>query len=87
MDINKHTNNVSYIKWVLEAIPFDIRSNYQINEFEIEFRAETFYNEKIISESEKIEDNDQIIFNHQLLDKESKIIALAKTQINKKTFI
>jgi medium-chain acyl-[acyl-carrier-protein] hydrolase len=83
IDIVKHTNNVSYIKWALESIPFEIRSNYQIDEFEIEFRVETFYNDKIISESEKIEDDEKIIFNHQLLNKENNIIALAKTQISK----
>ena len=83
IDINKHTNNVNYIKWALEAIPFDVRNDKKINEFEIEFRSETFYNEKIISESEKIEEDGKIIFKHQLLNKEDNIIALAKTQIMK----
>ncbi len=81
IDINKHTNNVSYINWVLESIPFDVRNNYQISEFEIEFRAETFYNEKVISESEEIKNTNSIIFNNQLLNKDNNIIALAKTQV------
>ncbi len=83
IDINNHSNNVSYINWVLESIPFDIRSNKEINEFEIEFRAETFYDDKIISESEKQEFNNNIIFNHQILNKDNNIIALARTQFRK----
>ena len=83
IDIIHHTNNVSYIKWALEAIPFEIRNDYKINEFEIEFKTETFYNDKIISESEMKEEDGKIIFKHQLLNKDNNIITLAKTQIMK----
>jgi medium-chain acyl-[acyl-carrier-protein] hydrolase len=84
IDTNKHTNNVSYIKWALETLPFDLRSESSIKEFDIEFRAETFHGDKIISQCENVPSQEGQMFKHQISDaKDKRILALARTLINK----
>lgn len=49
VDINGHANYLSYIEWILESIPPDVRIEEEIAEMEVHFLSETNFGENIIT--------------------------------------
>lgn len=47
LDYNNHVNNVSYVDWAIISIPEDIRKQYRIKKYSLNFLKECFLNEKI----------------------------------------
>ena len=76
LDINQHVNNVKYIEWSLESVPFEIWRTKVLSELEISFRSETKYGESILIQTERNED----IFLHNVISKNDKrSLALVQT--------
>lgn len=40
LDMNRHVNNVMYVVWAMDAIPFEVTDEYPLKELEINFNAE-----------------------------------------------
>jgi medium-chain acyl-[acyl-carrier-protein] hydrolase len=40
LDMNGHANNISYIDWLLECLPFGLRAGHAVNELELNFLGE-----------------------------------------------
>jgi acyl-ACP thioesterase len=51
VDINSHANYLSFLEWILESIPPEVRIESQIAEMEIHFLREASYGEEILSKS------------------------------------
>jgi len=64
LDINKHVNNVVYISWAVENVPEEILFSLRPAEIEINYRAEAFYGDRIISRTQKLADDH--VYCHQL---------------------
>ena len=47
LDINQHVNNVSFVEWVLESVPAATLNSSVPVEFEINFLAEAFYEDRV----------------------------------------
>ena len=56
VDINGHANYLSYIDWILEAIPPSIRGGRKIAEMEVHFLREVNFGEELQSRGRRIED-------------------------------
>jgi medium-chain acyl-[acyl-carrier-protein] hydrolase len=69
IDVNRHVNNVSFIEWMCEAVPYDILSESFCSELEINFLKEAFYGDTILSFAAPLKDNDRA-FHHALRRKE-----------------
>lgn len=54
LDLNKHVNNVVYFQWALDTLPEEILNNFFVNEFDIVFRNECLLGEKVISQAEEV---------------------------------
>jgi len=76
LDFNNHLSNVTYLKWMLEAIPSDFLLNNKIKNIDILYRAECRLGEIVTSAVQKVEGN---IFIHRLSSSEGKELMLAKT--------
>ena len=76
LDINQHVNNVKYIEWALESVPFDIWKIKILSDLEVSFRSETKYGERIIIQSEQ--DGDDFIHN-VISEDDQRDLALLKT--------
>ncbi len=66
LDVNMHTNNVRYLKWATDSYDLDFTLNNTPYSAEINYLAESHYNERIgirISEEKGTEK----IFNHSIL--------------------
>ena len=58
LDVNQHVNNVKYVEWILNTFSLEFQKNYQIKTFEINYRHEIGYNEKVDLESQKAENTE-----------------------------
>jgi medium-chain acyl-[acyl-carrier-protein] hydrolase len=59
LDFNDHTSNVSYVKWLVEAMPLAIHNNHLPTQLDINYRAECYLNEPILIEThQKNKEND-----------------------------
>ena len=67
LDINQHANSVHFIRWALEAVPDEIRSEQRLANLEVQFRAEAKYGDDVVSRIEK----NGLVFNHGLYEKVS----------------
>ena len=56
VDINGHANYLSYIDWILEAVPPAIRDQHQIAEMEVHFLREVNFAEQLESRARRIEE-------------------------------
>jgi acyl-ACP thioesterase len=64
LDINGHVNNVRYIDWILNGLPFDYLKTHALKELEINYLSEASFGDEILVSSEKKEDSD---FFHSLI--------------------
>jgi medium-chain acyl-[acyl-carrier-protein] hydrolase len=51
VDFNQHTSNVSYVKWLVEAMPLAVQNNCFVKELDINYRAECYLDEPIVIET------------------------------------
>jgi medium-chain acyl-[acyl-carrier-protein] hydrolase len=51
LDVNRHANNVSFVEWILEGLPPGIQETAMLTEFEINFMAEVFASDVILTKS------------------------------------
>jgi acyl-ACP thioesterase len=66
LDINLHTNNVTYLKWVNDTYDLGFIMNHFPFTAEINYLAESLYNEEIIIKT-SIERNNNKVYNHSII--------------------
>ena len=73
IDYNNHVNNSNYLEWILETLPLKLENEYFLNEFEILYKQESLYGERIISYSDEGNHlEDRLVFNHKIINKKDK---------------
>ena len=78
LDFNMHLNNTFYVQWMLECLPDEVLKNGKLKSFDITYRQEATWKEKIISEIQQLEDKQ---FLHRLIRaSDEKELAAALTQ-------
>ena len=55
VDINGHANYLSYIDWILESVPPEIRDRHQVAEMEVHFLREVNFAEQLESRARRID--------------------------------
>lgn len=86
LDMNEHVNNIKYTEWILDAIPYAYHRNYVIDEYEINFLAETFLKDSIeaysnIKELEASEDEEVYFVGKRAADSKTAFIVKAKLKL------
>ncbi|NLZ76422.1 MAG: acyl-ACP thioesterase [Spirochaetales bacterium] len=46
-DRNQHINNVSYLSWILEALPAEFRTAYKVGSADVLYRKQTFLEDRL----------------------------------------
>lgn len=81
LDINRHANNVHYIRWALEAVPYEVLTGRQLVGLEVQFRAEAKYGDEIVSRIEQEDGEDGLVIRHGLVERSSgKELALVRSR-------
>lgn len=80
IDFNRHVTSTSYIDWILETLDMDFQKMHDLKEMAIEYRAEAFYGERIISQTSIFREDNSIIGEHKISDRtKTKEHCVAKT--------
>ena len=66
MDPNRHVNNVNYVVWMLETVPTETWRTLHLADVEVSFKAESFYGDEIESVSDRVEEEGETVFRHQV---------------------
>lgn len=81
LDLNRHVNSTIYIKWALETIPQDVLFKQRPAEIEINYRAEAFYGDRILSRTQAGTGGESPQFLHQIVrKKDGKELAVLRTR-------
>jgi medium-chain acyl-[acyl-carrier-protein] hydrolase len=65
LDVNLHTNNVNYLKWVCDSYDLNFILNHLPCSVEINYLAESMFNDEIVIRSSG-EDEDPSVINHSV---------------------
>jgi medium-chain acyl-[acyl-carrier-protein] hydrolase len=64
LDIVNHVNNIQYMRIILDAQPFELRSKYHVKSFEINYIAEALMNDELNILTQSL--NDQHMYLHEI---------------------
>jgi acyl-ACP thioesterase len=83
LDINQHVNNASFVEWLLESIPIRILNTSVLAELEINFMAEAFLEDHILTACHPL-DSQTTSFQHSLIrQQDGQELARARTKWRK----
>jgi len=79
IDIHHHVNNIRYIEWILDSIPREMNRTHQIHTFEINFLAESSYEDVISIQTETFQESPPIFLHRVSREREAKELCRART--------
>lgn len=79
LDVNGHTNNGNYIIWAFETLDFDFHEKHSLKTLDMQFKKETKYNDRIISQLEIIDNKTTL---HRLSNENNEDLCLIQCSWN-----
>ena len=79
IDVHHHVNNIKYIEWVLDSVPLDINRTHRIHTFEINFLAESSYEDVISIQTETLQESPPVFLHRLSREEEGKELCRART--------
>jgi acyl-ACP thioesterase len=79
IDIHHHVNNIKYIEWILDSVPFEMNQTHQIHTFEINFLAESSYEDVISIQTETLQESPPAFLHRVSREGEGKELCRART--------
>jgi len=80
LDLNQHVNSTIYVHWALETVPKEVLFKLRPEKIEINYRAEAFYGDQILSQTQIVAGCETPQFIHQIVRAEDgKELARLKT--------
>jgi medium-chain acyl-[acyl-carrier-protein] hydrolase len=84
LDLNFHVNNVSYIRWALDAVPLPVWQADRLQSLEISFRAESRMDEVVVVRSQQdLEGAETIVRQRLIREADQQDLALVQTRWEK----
>ena len=79
IDIHHHVSNIKYIEWILDSVPLEMNRTHQIHTFEINFLAESSYEDAISIQTETLQESPPAFLHRVLREGEGKELCRART--------
>jgi acyl-ACP thioesterase len=79
IDVHDHVNNIKYIEWILDSVPFEMNRTHQIYTFEVNFLAESSYGDAISVQTETLQDSPPVFLHRVSREEEGKELCRART--------
>ena len=79
LDINQHVNNASYVEWMLEGMPAEVQNAMGLVELEINFLAESFLQDRIITRCSPQDPNNGEFLHSLIREEEGQELVRART--------
>ncbi len=67
LDVNQHVNSTIYILWALETVPDNVLLKLRPYEIEINYRRETFFKDRVMARTQRVNEAVGQAFLHQLV--------------------
>lgn len=83
IDTNMHVNNGKYVSYMIESIPKDIVTKYDLKRFTVTYEKETKYGESISSMCQVKEEGDNLILLHKTINEEGNVLTVGKSYMSK----
>jgi len=78
IDVNRHVNNLSYIRWLIDTLPVHYLKNFRLIEFDMVFRAESSLADCLQLKAHQ-ENSEVAQFDH-VISLQDKQLIIAKTE-------
>lgn len=52
IDVNRHVNNVNYVIWATEVLPYEFKSNHKLKQLEMVYKKEIQFGHNVISQAQ-----------------------------------
>lgn len=72
IDSNGHVNNVNYVEWAIESVPFEVAKNFDIERIKVIFEKESVYGDEVTISATLIEKDNKIISVHTIKNQDDK---------------
>jgi len=79
LDINRHVNNVSFVEWIIESIPAEELHRSMLTGLEINYLAEAFYGDFVISKARPVDGRPGIFMHSIISEDDSRELIRART--------
>jgi acyl-ACP thioesterase len=79
IDIHHHVNNIKYIEWILDSVPTEMNRTHQIHTFEINFLAESSYEDVISIQTETLHGSPPVFLHRVSREGEGRELCRART--------
>ena len=79
IDIHHHVNNAKYLEWILDSVPFEMNRTHQIQIFEINFLAESSFEDAISIQTEALQESPPVFLHRVSREGEGKELCRART--------
>jgi medium-chain acyl-[acyl-carrier-protein] hydrolase len=79
IDINGHVNNISYLDWIIEGVPEEVLLRLRPYEAAVEFRAEAFYGQSVVSEASRCDDTEKAFLHRLSIEGDGRETTRART--------
>src|SRR3972149_1066565 len=63
IDIHHHVNNIKYIEWILDSVPFEMNQTHQIHTFEVNFLAESSCEDTVSIQTETLQESPPVFLH------------------------
>ncbi len=83
IDIHHHVSNIKYIEWILDSVPFEVNRSHQIHTFEVNFLAESSYEDAISIETETLQESPPFFLHRVCREGEGKELCRARARWKK----
>lgn len=76
IDTNNHVNNIKYVEWALEVIPFEIFHDYDIRRLKVIYKKEGSYGKRIKTMAEICDKEERKVIYHKIMEDEQELCIL-----------
>lgn len=82
LDMNQHVNNIKYISWTMESLPFEFRGSHEIRKITLEYRREAQKGDTVESraKTELLNDDSASIAGHAEEPTEERFVHVIRNQ-------
>ncbi len=85
VDLNRHVNNVIYLEWMLDLLPFAFRDDYLPTVIDISYRAQAFRDDKVTVTTRGTISEEGASLYHSIEESKGAVIATAGSEWRRKS--
>lgn len=83
IDTNLHVNNGKYVSYMIESIPKDVVTKYNLKRFIVTYEKETKYGESISSMCRVKEEGDNLMLLHKTINEDGSVLTVGQSFFSK----